>query len=251
MDGGVAGPGAASLSDSLPRSGVAGGSRASAPSPVLVGDLVEDQIETSLLNLASAQIVELLDRLEQPRLMLDPALLNDLLQKAVAAADTRDFRGSLAAIADVVSLHPERGAQLVRESPSLTPIRDQVTDLLQHLALDAKSEAERTLVAASRAIENAGPSAAGHAASMLALAERFLDTGQHINFVRAAELGQAILAYYPASSIDRNEPVRRSAVTLQRPSTLWRRAPVLVVLGWASLGFLVLLAVEFLLTARP
>ncbi len=252
MDGGVAGTGAANLQDALPHSDLPPGGKASAHAVARAGDRVEDQIATSLLSLANPRIGELLEEFEQARETLDPELLAGLLRAAVTAAASRNLNEALAAISELIALDPERGAQLVRDSASLAPYRNQVDDLLQRLGTGAKSEAERTLRAASLAME-AGGAPSGQAATvyaqMLALAQRFVDTGQHINFVRATEIGQAVLAWYPEIALQDVNRASGKPKTLagQPPQPLWRRAPFLIlVLGSVALILLSLL----LLTLR-
>lgn len=230
MDGGIAGTGPANLQDSLPRSDVAAGSKHAAQYHAAAADLTEDEIAGSLLNLTNPEIGRLLDRLEQARLALDPAALDALFRTALAAAKANDMPSAMAAIARLVKLDPERGAQLVRESVSFAPARTEVNELVQQLSMNAKMEAERTLAAASRVIEGSSPADMG--AQMLALAQRFVDTGQHINFVRAQELAQAVLSGDPRLRGTRAEP---------------RRPRILTILGWASVGFLVLVAFVLLM----
>jgi hypothetical protein len=140
---------------------------------------------------------------------------------------------AMAAIAQLVKLDPERGGQIVRESVFFAPARTEVNELLQQLSMNAKTEAERTLAAASRAIEGSSP--ADTAAQMLALAQRFFDTEQHINFVRAQELAQAVLAGNPR---------------LRGPMAERRRPRIFTILGWASVGFLILVAFVLLVMNR-
>lgn len=246
MDGGVVGPGPASLQDSLPRSGVAADSKPGVRAHAAFAGSDEDQIANSLLNLANSEIGELLDRLDQARSMADPALFERLLDSAAAAASLRDMPAAAAAIGDMVALDPERGVQLAREAASLAPIRGDVNDLLDHLAFTAKSDAERTLAAAAHASRSA-ERVPGFVPEMLALGQRFIETGQHVNYVRAAELGQAILTYFDVPVVEAGAAPARRAPHPQ-PSVL--RAPVLLLLIGGVL--LVLLVVfRFLSTSRP
>jgi hypothetical protein len=233
MDGGIAGTGPASLQDSLPRSDVAGGSKHGPQYHAAASDLTEDEIAGSLLNLTNPEIGRLLDRLEQARLALDPEALDALFRTAVKAADSNDLPSAMAAISKLVGLDPERGAQLVRESVHFAPIRTEVNEHLQHLLMNAQTGAERTISAASRVIDGSSP--AETAAQMLALAQRFVDTGQHLNFVRAQELAEAVLAGYPGT----------------RPSKApEQRTRLFTILGWASVAFLILVAFVLLVMNR-
>ena len=232
MEGGISGTGPASLQDSLPRSDVAAGSKHGAHYHA-TADLAEDEIAGSLLNLTNPEIGRLLDRLEQARLALDPGDLEALFRTAASAASAHDLPAATAAITQLVKLDPERGAQLVRDSVHFTPFRTEVNELLQVLSINAKTEAERTLAAASSAIEGTSPRETP--AQMLILAQRFLDTGQHLNFVRAQELAQAVLAGYPDNRVARSSSQRQRLFTI---------------LGWSSLGFLVLVAFVLLVMNR-
>jgi hypothetical protein len=215
----------------------------------------EDQIAVLLQSLASPQIGELLGLMEGPRLTQDPVLLEGLLRTAIAAVDAHDLAGALAAITTLVTLNPERGAQLVSQETSLIPIRVEVKDLLQRLALSAKAEAEHTLAAASLAIETGTarePRPAIDPTEVLAIAQRLLETGQHINFVRAAELAQTACSYYilpaPVPEVrlaqrpSAGNPFRdlpRSRQAFRQMKAMWRRAPVLLLLlGWFSVGLI-------------
>lgn len=242
MEGGIAGTGRTNLQDSLPHPDLGPNSRnAAAAHLVATADLVEDEVENSLLNLASPEIGRLLEDIEQRRLTLDPARAGELLQSAAEAAASKDLPRAIAAITELTTKDPEYGTQLVRESASLAPIRGDVNELLQKLALAAKSNAEHILAAASIAVEN-GPRA-GVPSQMLVLAQRFYETGQHINFVRAAEIGQAILVFFPAETGE----IKPRAAKKQASE---RRAPVLGFWGWISLGILLLAAFVLLVFIR-
>ena len=232
MDGGIAGTGPASLQDSLPRSDVGAGSKHGAHYHA-APDLTEDEIAGSLASLADPEIGRLLDRLEQARLALDPEALETLFRVAAAATSLRDMPSALAAITQMVKLDPERGAQLVRESVQFAPVLTEVNELLQLLSMNAKTEAERALAAAWRAIEGRSP--AETSAQMRVLAQRFVDPGQHLNFVRAEELAQAVLAGYPSN--------RAAKATGQRQR-------IFTILGWSLLGFLILVAFVLLVMNR-
>lgn len=250
MDGGIASTGPANLQDSLPRPGVEAGAKASALYHAAVVSLVEDEIAGSLLDLAKPGVGRVLDHLEHARSTLDQARLDVLLQTAIDASSSGDKSRALTAVSELVRLHPERGAQMVRESAALAPVRVEVTDLMQRLESGAKTEAERVLRAASLAIDSAGARGAPAASyqQMLELAQRFFDTGQHLNFVRAAELGQTILAFYPATSIPAGatgQRARRATAVTRKSSP--RRISVAAVLGWGSLAIFVIAVLQYLL----
>jgi hypothetical protein len=137
--------------------------------------------------------------------------------------------------------------------------------LLRQITVDAHSQAERLLTTATHAVE----SAAKHpdqlnGPGILAVAARLMDSGQLVNYYRASELSQTVVAYYfgtmpgttlPAlTSGSRLESVTNVAVPRPRRQAwisgksilmCWRRVPLLVLLlGWLALG------VAFGITAR-
>jgi hypothetical protein len=261
MDVGAVGSGSPNLLNPVVRPAVAPGALAATPSQIAA--LSGDSIATLLQDLASPQIIELLALMEQSRLAQDPMLLEGLLRTAVAAVEIQDLPVAIAAMTELVTLNPERGAQVLNQEAALTPIRGEVKDLLQRLTLNAKAEAEHTLAAASLAIETG----ALHVArsdrpdpqNILTIAQRLLDAGQHINFVRSAELSQMVSSYYLVPIVDiiapsafgrnimRTKPSRiapfdgwaRLRVAQQRLKAIWRRAPVLVLLlVWVSVGLI-------------
>ena len=78
-------------------------------------------------------------------------------------------------------------------------------------------------------------------AGLVAVAERFVESGQLVNYIRAAELSQAVIAFYNEIPqdirLDTNsgETPRRPMRELVR--AWWRRVPVLVLLiGWFLIG---------------
>lgn len=218
-----------------------------------------------LQGLAKPQISELFRLIEQARLGQDPTLLQGLLRTAIVATVAQDLPTAIGAITKLVTLNPERGAEMVNAEAALTPIRGEIRNLLQHLALGAKAEAEGTLAAASQAIEAAVPREAQSLSFdpqlVLAIARQLLETGQQINFVRAAELGQVVIAIYQTPVIEMNASGALKKQTLGRPAkvadafvdllqnwlqprralqrikAVWRRGPLLVLLvGWLSFG---------------
>jgi hypothetical protein len=72
----------------------------------------------------------------------------------VAAA--QEIQIAIVAIEELVTLSPERGTELIRREASLAPIRGEVNDLLESLAISAKSYAVQTLAAASLVLQKSG-----------------------------------------------------------------------------------------------
>ena len=104
------------------------------------------------------------------------------------------------------------------------------------------------------------------APAVIALANRFIETGQYVNYLRAGELGRLVIAW---SGQSQNGPADHSeqniARAVRRVSALWSRAPMLVLLVcwlllgvvlipfraelWAT-GFLALVGLQFVVTLR-
>jgi hypothetical protein len=261
MEVGAAGAASTNPLDSLGRPVTPAGEIGAVASAAVAAGLTDDRIEPFLQDIAGPQISQLLNLVEQAREAQDPRVLDALLRKAVVAVHSHNLPGALTAIAELVTLNPERGAQIVHESAGLEPVRSEVKDLLHRLTLTAKLQAEQTLAAATLALETA-PQRVGHPHGLhpqdiLALAQHFFDSGQHINYVRAAELAQMVFAYYPVPvagvrASARSNPLTDSLTRVFQPASrsrpphafhrlkaLWRRAPLLILLaGWFFIGLI-------------
>jgi hypothetical protein len=224
-----------------------------APQSVGVGQTV-DRIAATLQDLSGQQVGQLLTLLDHARGNQDPMLIEGLLKDAVAAAHGQRLPDALKTLEKMVVLSPEHGPQLARTEPGLIHVQRDFRDLMQRLETGAKTEAERIVLAASLAVAmDAQRMLAPNTTApntippqdLLALAARFLESGQYANYIRAAELGGIVLARYsgrPAGS--RGERLRK----------LWRRAPLLVLLlGWLGVGLVggVLSVMERLSGAGP
>jgi hypothetical protein len=264
MEVGAAGTASTNPLDSLGRPVTPAGEIGAVASAAVAAGLTDDRIDPFLQDIAGPQISQLLNLVEQTREAQDPRVLDAMLRKAVVAVHSHNLPGAFTAITELVTLNPERGAQIVNDSAALAPVRSEVKDLLHRLTLTARLQAEQTLSAATLAVETA-PQRGGHAHGLhpqdiLALARHFFDSGQHINYVRAAELAQMVLAYYPVPvagvrSAGRSnllnealdslsgafKPAARTRPphALHRLKALWRRAPLLILLaGWLSIGLI-------------
>jgi hypothetical protein len=248
----AAGPGSPNLDLRVQQNSFAGPSTDSSACSASLSN-VADGISTSLQHLTSTQLLKLLDDIERPRLSQDHALIDSLVQTAVVYGEQGDVARALHALSQAVTLNPERGQELVNAQVFLAPIRLEAANLLERLSFEAKSRAEQILAAASVAIGSSSQMGVrAHnpdAQILMALAGRLIESGQHINFVRAGELGQAILAYYGAPVMDATpnglSNTRTSnggkALTIERTAhwlrTSWRRVPLLVLLvAWLFLG---------------
>ncbi len=168
-------------------------------------------------------------------------MLDSLLQAAGAAVAHHDVPRALAVLADYINRNPEHAAVLPT-SPSLLPIQGEVKALLHNMTQDARAGAERLIVAAGLAVDGATKHPEGlNGAGVLALAERFAESGQLVNYLRAAELSEAVIAFYngtpPAIALDTSSGTSVRRPLLELAGRWWRRVPVLVLLvGWFALG---------------
>ena len=201
--------------------------------------------------------------------ILEPPLPSDIaarygetLQAAITAAAGRDVESALSAATQLVSLHPLR-AEALREEPGLEPVRAELHAFLARVAQVARLDAEGRIAQASELVHAAGlKELAGWETRpeiLLMLAHSLLDTGGHTNFVRAAEVAQAVIdathwapAVAPLGTVppspahsrgalgaSRFTRERGSARTSIRIRALWRRAPLLVLLlAWFAVGLI-------------
>jgi hypothetical protein len=202
-----------------------------APQSAGAGQTV-DRIAATLQDLGGQQVGQLLTLLEHARANQDPMLIEGLLKDAVAAAHGHRLPDALKTLEKMVALSPEHGLQLARTDPGLVHFQREIRDLTQRLETSARSEAERIVLAASLAVATdalriVAPNTVPPQ-DLLALAMRFLESGQYVNYIRAAELGRIVLARYSGSAAhSRGERLRK----------LWHRAPLLVLLlGWLGIG---------------
>jgi hypothetical protein len=202
-----------------------------APQSSGVGQTV-DRIAGTLQDLAGPQVGQLLRLLEHARVNQDPMLIEGLLKDAVAAVHGHHLPDALKTIERMVNLSPEHGALLARTEPGLAHIRPEIHGLMQRLETGARSEAERSVLAASLAIATA-PGRVTETnlippQDLLALANRFLESGQYANYIRAMEIARFVTEQQHAT------PRKTSS---QRIRKLWQRAPMLVLLlGWLGVG---------------
>ena len=206
-----------------------------APQSLGAGQTV-DRIAGTLQDLAGPQVGQLLSLLEHARVNEDPMLIEGLLKDAVAAAHGHRMPDALKTLEKLVTLSPEHGLHLIRTEPGLMHMRVEFRDLMQRLETSARAEAERTVLAASLAIATAPGRVLEPnmipPQDLLALANRFLESGLYVNYIRATELGQIVLEQHAAA----RRVVRRRAAS-ERLRRLWNRAPMLVLLlAWLAVG---------------
>ena len=227
---------------------------------------IADTFAAAFRELSPADLARVIEPLLSPQ---NAARLEDLLQAAISATNQGDVTRAIDHLAEFAALDPRRGERLFTE-PGLNPVRANVENLLQHMATLAKLDAETRLAQASQLVEASAlkrlPGWDAPPDVLLGIATRFLDAGGHANFVRAAELAQAVMdagrwapAEAPAqfganpprripgeeapvatgpisSSLQRSWSAFRKAAP-SRITRLWARAPLLVLLlSWLAIG---------------
>jgi len=206
----------------------------------------DDSVGHLLQHLSAPQIHYLLDNIDSKRFPQDAAVIQGLLQTAGSAAASHDVPRALAALTEYVNRNPEHASTLAA-SPLLSPIQGDVRELLHKITMDAKTEAVRLMGAASELVGGG----ARHAEKLdgpgaLAIAERLVESGQLVNYFRAAELSEAVIAFYSRTVPEVRLDAARKAPTAERIASgevrrlgkrLWRRVPLLVLLtGWLVSG---------------
>jgi len=212
------------------------------PSIAAGGGTHGDSVGSLLQLLSTPQIRDLLSSGDAHRSSHGGAVSDGHLQAAGAAVANRDVPGALAHLTEYIKVSPEHAAGL-RATPSLIPIQGEVDQLLRHATHEAKNEAERLFATATLAVGAAGAYPRElNGPDVLAIAERLAESGQLVNYVRAAELSQAVITSYfediPVAlpgAARRDLALHRTVPELMR--MLWRKVPLFVLLaGWLALG---------------
>ncbi|MGA2713873.1 MAG: hypothetical protein ABSG41_12270 [Bryobacteraceae bacterium] len=201
-----------------------------------VTETLEDSVGALVELLATPQIHDLLNSIDAQRSSHGSTALDNYLQAAVSAVADHDVPRALAHLTEYIRQNPGH-ADALPATPSLMPIQGAVQELLRHITIEAKIEAERMIVAASLVVGTAAEAPRTlNGPDVLAIAQRFAETGQLVNYIRASELSQAVITSYSAVVPD----VRASVLRRQLPELIrasWRRVPLLVLLaGWFALG---------------
>ena len=195
--------------------------------------------------MSSPQVHHILNSIDA-RFSANPAALEGLLQTAGDATARRDLPRALEALTEYVNRNPEHASALLT-MPSLGAIQGDVKDLLHHITFEARTDAVRLIGTAAMVVETAGRHPEGlDGATVLAIAERFVESGQLPNYLRAAELSQAVMAFYGGAVPEVSLGAARRGIRVARPARLsllelaaamWRRVPLLVLMmGWGALG---------------
>jgi hypothetical protein len=195
------------------------------------------------------------------------ARVNGLVQATVSAIHEDRSEWAVGRFIEAVTTDPSRAEEL-RSNPDIQPIRNTVEQLLVRLTNVAKMDAETKLATAEHVIEEGGWRKLPHwetaPEALIQIGHRLLEAGGYANYVRAAELATTLQsAYWGATVIEPPPPVSApnglekedSAIKRQgvgsaandlwetlaklprHVATLWRRAPLLVLLGgWFLVG---------------
>jgi hypothetical protein len=195
----------------------------------------EDSAGPFLQLLSTPVIQDLLRGIEAHRFAQDPAALESTVQTAVSAVASHDVAHALAALSEHIGRNPEHAGALAN-SPALAPVQGELRELVRRITEDARIEAVRTVASGGIAVD----AAARHpeqlnGPAVLEVAERFIESGQLANYIRAQELGQTVISVYAADRRRYERSERRAP--WEWAMKLWRRVPLLVLLiGWLALG---------------
>lgn len=218
----------------------------SIPTPGLPADTLAALLE----RLAVPGISDLILHLEARRASVDPGQLSELIRVSGAAADAGDLEIVRRSVARAVDLNPEWGQSLQNE-PKLEPVRGEVKRILEHLVEAARERASQLLEEATAGVSAARPRLRTgdlqDAETVLTLAAQLCETGRQIDYVRSAELSQVLLLHFPVPPpapppLETEGAIARPVAPFGRLAALWKRAPVLVLLGaWVVFGFVAVL----------
>jgi len=199
------------------------------------------------------------------------ARVEGLIQATVTAINEDRREWAVGRFIEAVTTDPSRAEEL-RSNPEIQVIRNTIDQLLVRLTNVAKMDAETKLTSAERVIEDAGFQKLPHwetsPQALIQIGHRLLEAGGYANFVRTAELATTLQSAYwgatlveaplfngPSALKKEDTPLGRrgtgpAAVELAlysleklreklplRLEALWRRAPLLALLGaWFLLG---------------
>lgn len=165
----------------------------------------------------------------QPGLIEAHRLLADL-SEAIARGDTPR---AVAVLTEFLHHNPQNTADMVMNQ-ILPAIHPDAKELVHTITIAARTEAVRVVDAAQATVAAAVWHPHGlDSAAVLAVAQRFIDSGQLANYIRAAELGRMVMRHYQAAP--RVSPHRRFLPGFL--NAIWRTAPMLVLLlGWLTAG---------------
>jgi hypothetical protein len=194
------------------------------------------------------------------------SLVDAFIHQAAEAVSRHDVAGAIHTIGELLHKQPDADFRVLND-PALAPIHTEVRELVGRVTLEAKLDASNTLAAGAHLI--ATRISPPESPSTLALANQFFETGQYVNYIRAAELGRLVIAWGGAPDLNEaplSKPLdRKIADAVNKLGQFWRRAPVLfLLLAWLLLGvilipvngetwgigFLVIVGMQFVFTIR-
>jgi hypothetical protein len=199
----------------------------------------QDSVGTLLQLLSTPQIADLLKSVDAHRSSHAIEGLDSLVHAAGAAVAVNDIPRALTHLSEYIHKNPEHADALLT-TPPLIPIQADVKELLRGITQEAKIGAEHLMANANLVVNAAAENQRNlNGPDVLALAERFAETGQLVNYFRAAELSQAMIDLYtaraPGPVTRKHSAIRRHAPELIKRA--WKRVPMLVLLlGWFALG---------------
>jgi hypothetical protein len=221
--------------------------------------------------LAVADLAKLAQILQPPVQPDRVARVDQLIQETVTAIRSDRREWAVGRFIEAVTTDPGRTDEL-RSLPDIEPIRNTVEQLLVRLTNVAKMDAETKLATAEQVIESAGWQKLPHwetaPTALIQIGHRLLEAGGYGNYIRTAELANTLQSAFWAASIQappdippavgikkEDTPMKRTgagpaALALAqyswealrqklppRAQNLWRRAPLLVLLGaWFFIG---------------
>ena len=196
-----------------------------------------DGVSSGLQMLSTPQIHNLLNSFEAHRSSHEGAAASHL-HAAVSAAAANDAPRALSHLSEYLKISPGNAGALLA-SPAFLPMQGSVQDMLRHVTHDARVGAEGMIAAGRLAVSGAMANpAAIYGTEMLDVAERFAESGQLLNYIRASELSQSVIAAYSPVHVSRRKAAfgRKMAGLL---AAFWGRVPLLVLLaGWFAAGML-------------
>lgn len=226
-------------------------------------------------DLSAPDIAKLIGILDLPQISQNAPRADNLLRAAVSAVAEGAITRALGELTEALKLDPLR-AEALRLEPGLEPVRPQIDQYLNRLTAVARLDAEGRLSRAAQLLEALGaeklPEWDARADTLILIAHRLLDSGGHANYLRTADLSQALIdaasrglpavtnvpVPFPLAA-ERVEKagVPRGAIwrvfgavrkhARPRMRLLWRRAPLLILLlSWLGLG--IVAGVVFALT---
>jgi hypothetical protein len=215
--------------------------------------------------LTASDISKLIGILDLPQISQNAPQADNLVRAAVSAVAEGAITQALGELTQALKLDPLR-AEALRSEPDLESIRPQIDQFLNRLTVVARLDAEGRLSRAAQLLEALGAEKLAdwdaRPETLILIANRLLDSGGHVNYLRTADLSQALIdaasrglpaiTNVPVPFPVATERVEKGGVSRgviwrvfgavrkhasPRTRALWRRAPLLILLlAWLGLG---------------